>query len=203
MVKLQQLNYFFLGLLGAATLASGLDMIPYFGHYLAVPILYLCIWKITQSTLVDSIFTVLVSYALMFLVSVCLITVVTADLRGASRAYKDPDDEQAAPTLYDKPETSIATETNRSTHSTLTPLAAKNAKIAADLGKKLTLKGITQNGNKSMALIGYQGKTYSFYQGEPISLIGPDGPTPVKLTQVGLDWANLEFDSFPIVLKLK
>jgi hypothetical protein len=39
MIKLQSLNYNFLGLLGSAALASGLDMIPYFGHLLAVPVL--------------------------------------------------------------------------------------------------------------------------------------------------------------------
>lgn len=203
MIKLQQLNYFFMGLLGSAILASGLDMIPYFGHYLAVPILYYCIWKVTRSTLVDSIFTVVVSYALMFLVKMCVITALLLDLRAASRAYKAPDDEQSAPVLYTKTESASESATNQLYDHTKTALALKNAKIAADLGTKMTLKGITQNGSKSMALIGYQGKTYSFYQGEPISLMGTDGPIPVKLAQVGLDWANLEFDGQPIVLKLK
>jgi len=203
MIKLQQLNYFFMGLLGSAILASGLDMIPYFGHYLAVPILYYCIWKVTRSTLVDSVFTVAISYALMFLVKMCVITALLVDLRGISRAYKAPDDEHAAPVLYDKAESTPEAVTNQLYDPNKTALGLKNAKIAADLGKKLKLKGITQNGSKSMALIGYQGKTYAFYQGEPISLMGDDGPIPLKLAQVGLDWVNLEFNSEPIVLKLK
>ena len=71
MVKLQKLNYFFLGLLGSAAVACALDTIPYVGHYLAVPVLYLCIWKITQASLMpDAVFTVVVSYALMFAVKV-------------------------------------------------------------------------------------------------------------------------------------
>jgi hypothetical protein len=46
MIKLQKLDYHFLGLLGSAALAGGLDMIPHFGHMLAVPVLYFCIWKV-------------------------------------------------------------------------------------------------------------------------------------------------------------
>src|SRR2546423_14224552 len=57
MVKIQRFQYHFLGLLGAATLASALDMIPYFGHFIALPVLYLCLIKVTREDLTGVIFT--------------------------------------------------------------------------------------------------------------------------------------------------
>src|ERR1039457_439552 len=75
MVKIQKLNFFFPGLLVSAAIACALDTIPCFGHYLAVPILYLCIWKVTGASLMpDAVFTVVISYALMFAVNVLLFT---------------------------------------------------------------------------------------------------------------------------------
>src|SRR5437867_1694011 len=82
MIKLQKLDYNVLGLLGAAALASGLDMIPLAGHYIAVPVLYLCIAKVTRADLYpDAVFTVVIAYALMFAMNVFLIGALMGDLR--------------------------------------------------------------------------------------------------------------------------
>src|SRR5579862_5037514 len=82
MVKLQKLNYFFVGLLASAALACALDMIPYAGHYLAVAVLYFCIWKITGASLFpDTAFTVAVSYALVFAVNMLCLTALMGNLR--------------------------------------------------------------------------------------------------------------------------
>ena len=52
MIKLQKLDrkfdYKFSGLLGMAALASGLDMIPYVGHPLAVLVLLVGVKKVSQ-----------------------------------------------------------------------------------------------------------------------------------------------------------
>src|SRR5712671_2991624 len=82
MIRLQSLDYSFLGLLGSAALASGLDMIPYFGHYLAVPVLYVCIALITRADLFpDAVFTVVIAYALMFCLNMFLLAGLLGDLR--------------------------------------------------------------------------------------------------------------------------
>ena len=78
MIKVQRLKYSLPGMVGSAVLAAGLDMIPHYGHYAALPVLYLCIWKVTgASRTPDAIFTVVVAYALMFAVQVLVLTALT------------------------------------------------------------------------------------------------------------------------------
>ena len=82
MLEIQKFNYNWPGLIGSALLASGLDMIPYFGHALAVPALYICVWKMTRESIFpDAAFTVLFSYLFMFVVNMFLITYLMGDLR--------------------------------------------------------------------------------------------------------------------------
>src|SRR5208283_938023 len=85
MIKIQKLNqsvaYKFLGLLGAATLATGLDMVPYAGHGLAVAALLLCVKKVTRAPYIDVLFTVAISYALMFGVNLFILGSLMGDLR--------------------------------------------------------------------------------------------------------------------------
>lgn len=89
MIKIQKLDqhttYRFLWLLGAAALATGLDMIPYAGHYLAVAALLLCIKKTTGVPYVDVLFTVAISYALMFGVNLFILGSLLGDLRPSAR----------------------------------------------------------------------------------------------------------------------
>ena len=67
--KLQKLNqrfkYPFLKLMGAAALASGLDMVPYVGHFLAVPVLLVCVKKVTRVDYVEALLAVAIAYALV------------------------------------------------------------------------------------------------------------------------------------------
>lgn len=89
MIKIQKLDqhtaYRFLWLLGSAALATGLDMIPYAGHYLAVSALLLCIKKTTGAPYVDVLFTVAISYALMFGVNLFILGSLMGDLRPSAR----------------------------------------------------------------------------------------------------------------------
>ena len=89
MIKIQKLDqrfaYNFLWLLGSAALATGLDMIPYAGHYLAVSALLLCIKKTTGAPYVDVLFTIAISYALMFGVNLFILGSLMGDLRPSAR----------------------------------------------------------------------------------------------------------------------
>ena len=61
MIKIQSLNYTFLGLLICGALSSAIDIIPHFGHYLAVPTLYVCVARMTRADVFpDAVFTVVV-----------------------------------------------------------------------------------------------------------------------------------------------
>jgi hypothetical protein len=85
MIKLQKLDrkfdYKFSGLLGAAALASGLDMIPCVGHPLAVPVLLVCVKKVIRADYVDAFFTIAIPYALVFVVSLFLLGPLLGNLR--------------------------------------------------------------------------------------------------------------------------
>jgi hypothetical protein len=87
MIKVQKLNYSFLGLLGTAGLASALDVILglMFGHFLGgwlgsylsrpivVVVLFICISKVTEADLVDVTFTIVVGYAVYFCLNLFLL----------------------------------------------------------------------------------------------------------------------------------
>ena len=87
MIKLQKLDrkfdYKFSGLLGMAALASGLDMIPYVGHPLAVLVLLVGVKKVIRADYVDAFFTVAIPCALVFVVSLFILSPVMGNLWSA------------------------------------------------------------------------------------------------------------------------
>jgi len=103
MIKIQKLDqrfeYNFLWLLGSAALAAGLDQILqatlghfigiYFASYISTPIvvtvLLLCLKKVTHAPYVDVVFTVAISYALLFGVNLFILESLMGDLRPSAR----------------------------------------------------------------------------------------------------------------------
>jgi hypothetical protein len=107
MIKIQKIDqrfeYKFLGLVGAAALATGLDQILqavlghfiglYLASYISTPIvvatLLFCVKKVTHAPYVDVLFTVAISYALLFGVNLFILGSLMGDLRPAA---KNPDE---------------------------------------------------------------------------------------------------------------
>jgi len=103
MIKIQKLDqrfeYNFLWLLGSAALATGLDQIlqmtlgHFIGIYLAsyistpivVTVLLLCLKKVTHAPYIDVLFTVAISYALLFGVNLFILESLMGDLRPSAR----------------------------------------------------------------------------------------------------------------------
>jgi len=85
MIKLQRFDrkyeYRFTGLIGVALLASGLDMVPHGGHFLAVPVLLVGVKKVTHADYVESLFTITIPYALILGVNLFLMGSFMGDLR--------------------------------------------------------------------------------------------------------------------------
>jgi hypothetical protein len=85
MVKLQKFDrryeYRFTGLIGVALLASGLDMVPFGGHFLAVPVLLVGVKKVTHADYIESLLTITISYALILGVNLILMGSFMGDLR--------------------------------------------------------------------------------------------------------------------------
>jgi hypothetical protein len=202
MVEVQKLNYSFTGLLGSAALASAFDMIPLFGHYLAVPTLYLCIWKVTRASLMpDAIFTVGVSYALMFLVRILLLTALMPDIHLHPTANSDPDE----------PRSSIFMNSHAPDQAGTPPAAKKPvpattftgpAKSADDWLRGVIVKGVTENARKSMLLISASDKMYEVGMSAPVPVLTASGACHIKLVNVSETWATVEVNGEQAYLRI-
>lgn len=88
LLKTQDLQYNIPGMLGSAALASAFDMIPFVGHYAAVGSLLFCVLKMTHSHFVDVRFTVAISYAVMFLMQMLILSAAPVQLGVYARSPK-------------------------------------------------------------------------------------------------------------------
>jgi len=219
MIKLQKLNYNFLGLLGAAVLASLLDMIPFVGHPLSVGALLLCIWKITQSEYVDVAFTVFVGYALMFGMNLWLIGALMGDLRPSARSADDNDADTELPAEYQPatnqssppmpaPATNMTAGTFAAGQNSGTNIASTNVAKPAPLTpaeaivKDITLKGLSRNSTNSSLVLNTGVKTYTLLLGELRSVQTRKGTVAVRFEDLGDDWVMLNIASEPVKLSL-
>jgi hypothetical protein len=192
MIKLQKMNYFFLGLLVAAAVACALDSIPFVGHYLAVIVLYIAIWKITGATLFpDAVFTVVISYALVFAVNMLLLTAMIGHL-GPGIAEDDPTETPAdvAPAKPVPSTAKVAAQTNAS------PAAGRATSTnSADAWlKDVVVKGATENGKKSLLVIGVKKKTYTLAMDEETAIEFPKGAARMRLLNLNGSWATVELN---------
>jgi len=187
MVKIQKFQYNFLGLLGSAALAGGLDMIPYVGHYLALPTLYLCLMKVTREDMTGAIFTAGISYALVFVMNLFLLGSLMGDLRPSFLQARE-----AEPKAQEATE---ETETDVETNQSVAPRQAANAaSVAPDKAQAapqsslapagLTLRGVIKSSKNPMAMISSRGKTYTIAIGESIPLQGADKSAKATLETV-------------------
>jgi len=189
MLKVQKLEYNVPGLLGAAALASALDMIPYAGHPLAVGVLLFTMTKVTRSEYVDVAFTVFVGYALMFGMNLFLLGALLGDLRPSARA----DDLVEAKIEHEgrgeaAPETIAPTEAEEKPVVAPVPATQTNK---ADLTKQkpspassFSLKGLTKNAKNSVAIVHTGLKTYTIGIGETLAMDTPQGKVTVNLETV-------------------
>jgi hypothetical protein len=151
MIKVQKLNYNFLGLLGTAALASAICLIPLpfrISKIISCAVLLLCISKVTRAEFVDVKFTVGVGYALMFGMNLFLMGALMGDLRPSAReAENNPVAEEIEEEEDDtpKPRQPVAAATNR------TPVSAKTqtAKLPEAPLPPLSVKSLIRNGAKS------------------------------------------------------
>lgn len=208
MMRVQKLNYRLLPTVGAAALASGLDMIPLVGHYLAVGVLLFCIWKITQAEYVDVAFTVFVGYALMFLISVCLVSVLPGELRPEARTLDDDpaDDPWSAESGEsfvddvfgaDAPPQARNVGTNAPPAAPPTPLSATD-----DLAKDLRVKGLCRNATQSSLILHTGVKDYNLTVGESLIVLTRKGKVPLCFESLNEKSAVLKLNGKPVTIPL-
>jgi hypothetical protein len=131
MIKIQKLDYSFLGLLGSAALGASLDMIPYAGHALAVIALYLSLRLVTRADLFpDVAFTVGVAYALVFCMNLFVLGAMMGDLRAVARARFNPQAATGAMADNDDADADDDDAAPAVTPAKQTTAGARNAKVA-------------------------------------------------------------------------
>jgi hypothetical protein len=198
MLKMQKLNYHVLPLIGAAALASGLDMIPLVGHYLAVGVLLFCIWKITQSEYVDVAFTVFVGYALMFGMNLCLLGSLLGDLRADARSADEPiaPDEALVADFESDRDPSAEPEPKPAPAIAAAPSAAEKQPAPASaveaIVKDLKLKGLCRNATNSSLILHTGVRTYTLVFGEPLIVLTRQGKATVCFEALGLKTVGLK-----------
>jgi hypothetical protein len=201
MIKFQKLDqhdkFHFLKVLGVAALSGGLDMIPYFGHYVSVSALLLGIKWATRSPYADVLFTVGISYALMFVVNLFIIGALMGDLRPSARDAGTPGQNESIreePAVETEPET--VAKTNRPALHPAPPVSAQPAPAGAG---HLTIKGITRNAAKSVVIVDTGVKTYSLFLGDSLDLQTADGTRHLRFEILDADWVTLNIDGKPVI----
>jgi hypothetical protein len=229
LLRMQDLNYSIPGLIASATLASAFDLIPFVGHPAAVAVLLLCLLKMTRAHLVDVRFTVMVSYAVMFLMQMLILSAIPGDLRAHARSKNtdqvvqetpdgaEPDDEDTNIVAV-MPEQSVASATTNVISTNIAavkkvPEPAKaepiavvrrtSTKPATEIVKGFKLNGVLTNARESTAIFNTGVKTYTVKIGDEASLETPDGRVEVRLEKVTQDAAVFSTEGDTVVLRLR
>jgi hypothetical protein len=207
LIKLQKLDqndsYHFMKVVGVIALASGLNLVPYFGRYLSSLTLALGLKMVTRSPYVDVAFTIVISGGIMFLVNLFIIGTLMGDLRPSMN-----DDGDAGPSVSATQEPASDAEpeavapTNPPAHPAAAPAAAKPApaKPAPAGPKHLAIKGLTRNGAKSVIIIDSGLKTYTLFLGDSAAMETADGTKSVRFESLDADSVTLNVDGQPLKL---
>lgn len=223
MIKIQKLNYNFLGLLGSAGLTTLVEMVldHFLGVYMSSPIvvavLCLCIAKLTRSEHVDVIFTVAVGYALMFGMNLWLMGALLGDLRPSARNAETVDAVEElrvearsisnAPTAL-RPVTPPASSnlpavrTSAATADSTKLDQGTSPTPAAEIARDFTVKGISRNSRESSIMIHTGIKTYTLLLGESRSVKTRQGEVTLKFTELGKDFVVMDINGQPARISL-
>ena len=206
MIKIQELDWNFLGLLGSAALGSSLDMIPFVGHYLAVIALWLCLKKATNGDLFPDIaLTVTIGYALVFCLNLFVLGSLMGNLRPSHKhtAHAPPEKEAVAvnepepdkppdkppgkPPEVKEPTPVVAApaqDTLPAPPPSSQPSSQPATKSAREIIRNFSVQGIIEGIDKPVGTINSGLKIYSLVAGETRSMETKDGRIVVRFDGV-------------------
>ncbi len=198
LIKIQRLQCKFLGLLGSAALATGLDMIPLVGHYLAVPGLLFCLIKATREDYINVAFTVGISYALVFGMNLFLLGSLLGDLRWSARM---PHKHEAEPPAEQPPTTTPgqAAKPQKIFLPVMNAPPVVEAKKPA-VASGFALKGISTGASNATAIVYTGVKTYTIALGETFPMDTVNGRVNVSLRRIAEGSATLIVAGEPVEL---
>jgi hypothetical protein len=203
MIKLQSFHFEWVPLIGATLLASALDMIPLVGHFIAVPALYMCIWKITRATLFpDSAFTAGVAYAVMRCLTLIALAYAPVSLPTHSLtkgSYADDTNYQALATAPAPAENSPVASNSAPASAPAPADKTPDNKNTADI----SIKGISRIGNSAMVTIQSGSRNYNLSLGEGVTVSTDDGPVAVDFLEASEDSVTLSVGGQPQTFAVK
>jgi hypothetical protein len=193
MIKIQKLDFSWPLLLGSALLASALDLIPLVGHFIAVPALYLCIWKSVRcDSFKDATFTVALSYALTSCLTFILLAYAPVKLPAPKPTQDDPGFANYAsakpPAVAQSPHLSAQTP---AVVQPTQDLAQTAIVPPNNVTPAISIKGVIRNATDAMATIQCGKKVYLLSQDEDVTISTDEGMVPVHLLEVGKDNVTL------------
>lgn len=227
MLKMQDLPYHVLGVLASSALASAFDMIPIVGHPAAIAALTLCVLRLTRSHLVDVRFTVIVSYAILFLMQMLVFSALPDKVTAAARTKvlgalqqpgdTDPTDEvtgRGPAGAADQPSQILKTKDvlkltdgSEAPATSAPPVApapvAAPAKANANVTRDFALKGVFNNSRDSQVIFDSGSKTYTISYGESLDVETPHGHATVRLEKVTDSSAVLNVEGQRLTLSLR
>ncbi len=196
MIKFQDLEWNFPGLLGSAALGTGLDMIPFVGHYLAVITLWLCLKKATNGDLFPDIaFTVAVGYALVFCMNLFVLGSLMGNLRPSHKhaalappekeavAVNEPGKPPGKPLEVKEPPPVVAAPAPDPLPAPQ-PSSAPAAKSVREIVRNFSVRGIIEGIERPVGTINSGLKNYSLMAGETRSMETKDGRIAVRFDGV-------------------
>ena len=192
MIKIQKLEFFWPLLIGSALLASALDMIPLVGHFIAVPTLYLCIWKSVRcDTFKDATFTVALSYALTTCLTFILLAYVPVKLPPPKPAQDDPgfanyaDAQPAAVTQpkHDSAKPLAVTQPSATAQPAPETTQTASAPPQNNITPAISIKGVIQSASGAIVTIQCGKKDYMVSPDEGVTVSTDQGMVPVNFVQ--------------------
>jgi hypothetical protein len=188
MIKIQKLDLVWLPLIGSAFLASGLDLIPVVGHFIAVPVLYLCVWKFARcDSFKDATFTVVISYAIVRCSTWILAAYMTNDFHPNLARSQDNYD------FTNFQATATAQMTNETAQ--IDPDASPEAKASDNkVNPNISVKGVSLGASGTLATIQCGRKIYTMSLGEGITASTKDGSLPVRFLAASANDVTLDVD---------
>jgi hypothetical protein len=179
MIKVQKLNYNFLGLLGAAALASGIKLIPlpfHIADIISCTVLLFCISKVTGAEYIDVKFTVVVGYALMFAVNMFLLGALMGDLRPSAREAENHRIREEMEHKDNAADASSAAAGTNTTAVGVNPQVVKSPEAALP---KLSVKSLIRNGARSCVTLQSEKDSRTIFLGDSEVMQTTNGPVNV------------------------
>ena len=202
MIKFQDLEWNFPGLLGSAALGCGLDMIPFVGHYVAVIALWLCLKKTTNGDLFPDIaLTVAIGYALVFCMNLFVLGSLMGNLRPSHKqaplappekeavAVNEPEPDKPLDKPPSKPPevkepTPVVAARAPDTLPAPQPSSQPATKSAREIIRNFSVQGIIEGIDKPVGTINSGLKIYALVAGETRSMETKDGRIVVRFDGV-------------------